>query len=252
MPNALIGFTGFIGQNLAKQLEFSYFYNSKNIHEIEGKEFDLIVSCGNSSTRWLVNQKPEADFLNILSFLEIIKTVKVKKFILISTIDVYETPVDVNENTVISTLNKNKYGENRYFLEKKIKHIFPSSLIIRLPIIYGFNFKKNFIFDALNNNETYKINENAIVQVYNVAYLGKDITYFDKNGYQLVNLATEPILIKEIYKDVFNINLNNNINTSSKYDMSTIHNGKLKYFYNKAEILADLKVFKTQYEAKRF
>lgn len=249
--NALIGYTGFIGQNLSRQMNFDYFYNSKNISKIQNKEFDLVVSCGNPSTRWLVNKDPLADLSNILSFIENIKTIKTKKFILISTIDVYETPYSVNEDTQIEDVNKNKYGENRYFLEKKIKDIFSSYLIVRLPIIYGPFFKKNIIFDALNQNELHKVNENAIIQIYNVKNLSSDLTRFSNNNWKLVNLATEPILTKELYKEVFKIELNNNINAFFKYDVQTKYNDSQNYFYNKKEILTDLKEFKVWYEANR-
>ena len=41
--NALIGYTGFVGMNILQQKPFMFLYNSKNIEEIKGKEFDLIV-----------------------------------------------------------------------------------------------------------------------------------------------------------------------------------------------------------------
>jgi hypothetical protein len=37
MATALIGYTGFIGSNLARQFDFDDFYNSKNIDDIAGK-----------------------------------------------------------------------------------------------------------------------------------------------------------------------------------------------------------------------
>lgn len=48
---ALVGYTGkfkfpyqgFVGQNLAQQYSFSHFYNSKNLEEIRGKSFDLVI-----------------------------------------------------------------------------------------------------------------------------------------------------------------------------------------------------------------
>lgn len=249
--NALIGYTGFIGQNLIKQINFNFLYNSKNILEIKNKEFDLVVSAGNSSTRWLVNKNPEKDFNNILSFIENIKTIKAKKFILLSTIDVYQKPYDVDEDTFVEDINNNHYGQNRFFLEKSIRNIFPSCLIVRLPIMYGHDLKKNIIFDALNNNEVHKVNGNAIVQIYNVKNLGADLLNFIDKEYKLVNLATEPLLIRDFYKDVFNINLDPN-NTFFKNDFhSKYAPNKQKYFYNKKQIIEDLKTFKKEYESKR-
>lgn len=44
--NALIGHTGFVGSNLREQHEFDVFFNSRNIEEIKGGEFDLLVCAG--------------------------------------------------------------------------------------------------------------------------------------------------------------------------------------------------------------
>lgn len=247
--NALIGHTGFIGQALYKQLKFTDFYNSKNIDNIKFKEFDLVVSCGNSSSRWLVNQDPEKDYANILLFIENIKTIKANMFVLISTIDVYQPPSNVNEDVPGSRDNANRYGRNRYLLEEQVKTLFPNYLIVRLPIMYGYGFKKNVIYDGLNKHELHKVNKTAKVQIYNVKRLGSDLNYFLKSNLRIVNLATEPLLVDDIYKDVFNITLNNNIKTNFEYDMQTKHLPGRKYFYTKEQILNDLKEFKHEYES---
>lgn len=46
MTSALIGYTGFVGGNLAKQMSFDRVYNSQNIADIEGKQFNLVVCAG--------------------------------------------------------------------------------------------------------------------------------------------------------------------------------------------------------------
>jgi len=237
--NALIGHTGFIGSNLKNDFLFDDFYNSKNIKDIEGKEYNLIVSCGNSSTRWKVNQNPKKDLENIKQFIESIKKVKVNKFVLISTID------------VLGDLEKNPYGQIRLYLENFIKSHFRDYLIVRLPIVYGHNFKKNIIYDALNNHELNKVNTEAKVQIYNVKNLMKDIQIALKNNLKVLNIATEPIVVKEIYKEVFNLNIDNSPRPKFEHNMKTDHAklfGKEKdYLYNKKEILNEFKLFKDGY-----
>ena len=253
MNNALIGYTGFIGQNLINQMKFESVYNSKNISDIKNKEFDLVVSCGNSSTRWLANKEPQKDYNNIFSFIENIKTIKTKKFVLISTIDVYQNPYDVDEDSPIEDTNKNQYGQNRYFLEKAIRSLFASVLIVRLPIIYGHGFKKNLIYDALNNNEVDKINGSAIVQIYDIKNFGKDLEKFIKTEYDLINLATEPVLTRDLFKEVFNIELKV-LNNFFKYDIRCKHRSLANergYLYSKEKVINDLKNFKKEYESKR-
>ena len=72
MNKALIGYSGFIGSALQNQMEFLSLYNSKTVGQMEHKEFDMIVSCGNSSLKWFANKNSESDFQNILSFINII------------------------------------------------------------------------------------------------------------------------------------------------------------------------------------
>ena len=63
--NALIGYTGFIGSNLKNQYDFKDLYNSKNIYDIEGKSYDLIVCSGAYSRKWYANKYSEEDLKQI-------------------------------------------------------------------------------------------------------------------------------------------------------------------------------------------
>lgn len=72
---ALIGYTGFVGGTIASQTQFDEQYNSKNIHEIAGKEFDLIVCAGEPGKKWMANQEPQQDLLSIRNLIEHLKTV---------------------------------------------------------------------------------------------------------------------------------------------------------------------------------
>ncbi|GIW64585.1 MAG: hypothetical protein KatS3mg092_0518 [Patescibacteria group bacterium] len=68
MKKALIGYTGFVGGNIYKKLKFDDLYNSKNIEQIEGKEYNLVISAGVSAVKWLANQNESEDWkkINIL------------------------------------------------------------------------------------------------------------------------------------------------------------------------------------------
>jgi len=253
--SALIGDTGFIGSNLKNDYLFSEFYNSKNIQHIENKEYDWVLSCANSSARWKVNLDPEEDLRNILEYIEHIKKARIKKFILISTIDVYENPIKVYEDSDTGIPEQNPYGKNRLILEKFVKDNFKNFLIVRLPIVYGPNFKKNIIYDALNNHELDKVNTEAQVQVYNVKNLMKDIQIAMNQNIKVINIATFPLKVKEIYKEAFNLDLDNPSCKEFKYDMKTrypqLFGKKIDYAYDKSEVLADLKNFKKEYESLR-
>ena len=146
---ALIGYTGFVGSNL---IEYSYneLFNSKNIAEIIGKEFDIIVCAGIRAEKYLANMYPEQDLNTIKSLIEILKQVSCKKFILISTIDIYINPINVNEKTSIVTDGLHPYGANRHYMEEFVRNHFKEYLIVRLPALFGKGLKKNFIYDLIH------------------------------------------------------------------------------------------------------
>jgi hypothetical protein len=55
--SALIGHTGFVGSNLADQCNYSDCFNSKNISEMRGRSFDLVVCAGIQAKKWRVGSE---------------------------------------------------------------------------------------------------------------------------------------------------------------------------------------------------
>lgn len=161
IKNALIGYTGFVGANLTEQYQFDKLYNSKNIAEIAGQEIELLICAGVSANKWLANQEPQTDIANIKKLKNHIQKAKIKRFILISTIDVYAIPVAVNEDTIIHPTQQEHYGKHRYQLEQWVASQRSHNCynIIRLPGLFGKHLKKNFIYDILNPLAT-SINKN--------------------------------------------------------------------------------------------
>lgn len=62
-----------------------------------------------------------------------------KKLVLISTIDLFKVPKNVDENSLIDTKDLPAYGYNRYQLELWVRENFPDALITRLPGLFGKN-----------------------------------------------------------------------------------------------------------------
>ena len=143
----LVGYTGFVGSNILKKTKFDMLFNSKNIEEAFGTNPDLLIYSGISAEKFLANKEPEKDYLNVLNAIENIKKINPKKLVLISTIDIYKKPINVDEETIIDTENLQPYGLNRYKLEQWVEENVKDYLIIRLPGLFGKNIKKNFIYD---------------------------------------------------------------------------------------------------------
>lgn len=147
---SLVGYTGFVGSNIYAAGKFNAVYNSKNIEEAYSTNPDLLIYAGLRAEKYLANNAPEKDMELIIQAEENITKIKPKKLVLISTIDVFKVPKDVDENSEIDTENLQAYGYNRYQLELWVREHFPDALIIRLPGLFGKNIKKNFIYDFIN------------------------------------------------------------------------------------------------------
>lgn len=150
MKTALVGYSGFVGSNLANSFKFDFLYNSKNIVSAYDKKPDLLVYAGVSAEKFLANSSPEKDKLSMDVAVENIERISPKKLVLISTIDVYGTSENVDELMAIDPLHLQPYGANRYYLEYCIRKQYQDALIVRLPALFGENIKKNFIYDYIH------------------------------------------------------------------------------------------------------
>lgn len=148
--NILVGYTGFVGSNLYAMGTFDRVFNSKNIQDSYGLEPDLLVYAGMRAEKYLANNAPDKDMELVVQAQENIRRIAPKKLVLISTIDVFKSPIGVDETTPIDTVNLHPYGYNRYQLELWVRENYPDALIIRLPGLFGINIKKNFIYDYIN------------------------------------------------------------------------------------------------------
>lgn len=149
---ALVGYTGFVGSNIyaSASHEIEAVYNSKNITSAYGTCPDLLIYSGLRAEKYLANNAPDRDMQLILQAEENIQKISPKKLVLISTIDVFKIPINVDEDSVVDINGLPAYGYNRYQLEVWVRRNYPDALIIRLPGLFGQNIKKNFIYDYIH------------------------------------------------------------------------------------------------------
>lgn len=146
---ALVGYTGFVGSNLERHGLFDALYNSKNIANAYDTKPDILYFSGIPAEKFLANTAPDKDRAVIENAMRTIERIRPKSVVLISTVDVYERPLGVDEDTKIETGALHPYGLNRYYLEEFVSSTFDDHLIARLPGLYGENLKKNFIYDMI-------------------------------------------------------------------------------------------------------
>lgn len=224
MDNALIGFSGFVGSTLLKQAHFSALYRSTNIHEIKNREFDVVVCSGAPAQKWIANRDPADDRKKIDALINNLRTIKCRKFILISTVDVFKEPIGVDESTQIDESGLHAYGLHRRLLEKFVERHFPSYLIVRLPGLVGPGLRKNVIFDFLNNNNLHAIESRGVFQFYPMTNLWYDIQIALKAGLSMVHLTAEPISVADVSLHGFGRPFTQELtNSPARYDMQTLH-----------------------------
>lgn len=198
MKTALIGYTGFVGSNLLLQGNFSETYNSSNISDICGKEFDTVWCAGIRAVKWWANQHPEEDWQSIEPLLAALRSVSCRKFILISTVDVFLDPSQKNENSPVVTDGLHPYGLHRLRVEEAIQSYFNNTTVVRLPGLFGSGLKKNIIYDFLHNNQTEKIHSDAQFQFYDLSTIYRDCCTAVNANLKLVHFAVAPVRVEEV------------------------------------------------------
>lgn len=224
MKHALIGFSGFVGSALLKQAPFQSLYRSTNISDIEGQSFDTVVCAGAPAQKWIANREPKADRQKIEGVIAHLKTIQCKTFILISTVDVFKSPIGVDENTFVDESGLHAYGLHRRLLEKFVESHFANHLIVRLPGLVGPGLRKNVIFDFLNDNNLHTVDSRGVFQFYPMVNLWYDIQTALNAGLNLVHLTAEPISVADVSKKGFGKSFDHALaNTPATYDMRTRH-----------------------------
>ena len=219
----LIGYTGLIGTTLVQQTEFSHLYSSENIDTMSATEFDIVVCAAPTGNRLWVAQNAESDLANIQSLISNIKNTKIKKFILISTVDTVAYP-------------DTAYSRNRQLLESFVSDNFDDYHIVRLCTLISKDIKKNILFDLRNKLFVDKIDPAAIAQWYPLRNLWADITSVILDNTKDINLVSSPIANSSIAAEFFS-----DVILTDKLD-SKIYNIK-PYRYSREQIYTAIREY---------
>lgn len=247
MANALIGATGFVGGNLPPS-EFEFKYNSANIEEIRGKSFDLVVCSGAPAAKWKANQEPAADLANLERLMAAIADVRATRFLLVSTVDVFHTPLAVDESSPVEPDRTQPYGRHRFLLERFVGERFPHACTVRLPGLFGRGLKKNIIFDLIHSNALHLTDAASVFQFYHLDRLWSDLQRALDAELKLVHFATEPVQVAELARRCFGVEFTNRTPAGPvRYDLRTAHaatfGGEGHYLYSADETFSRIRQF---------
>lgn len=244
---ALIGSTGFVGGNLARQRSFTDGFDSRTAPSIAGRHYDLVVFSAAKAEKWRINQDPEADLAHIAELEALLSSFTTDRLVLISTVDVYKDPRGVDELTPIDTDGLQPYGLHRYRLEQFAANQHPGALVVRLPGLFGPGLKKNVIFDLLNDNNVDRINPDGSFQYYNLNYIASDLESAITANLPLVNVATEPVVTRDLAETAFGVGLAPVSGPAGSYDMHTRHADRFgamgDYLYSRESVIDDVAAF---------
>jgi hypothetical protein len=248
MANALIGYSGFVGNTLLKQTSFDALYRSTNISDILGKEFETVICAGAPAQKWLANKDPASDRQKIENLIAHLETITCKTFVLISTVDVFKSPVGVNEHTPVDEAELHAYGLNRRLLEKFVEARFPQHLIVRLPGLVGPNLRKNIIYDFLNENNLHLIESRAVFQFYPMINLWYDISTALNEELRLVHLTAAPVSVSDVSLHGFGKPFDQHQpGEPARYDMRTCYaqlfGGEGNYQYSRRETIQAIRAY---------
>jgi nucleoside-diphosphate-sugar epimerase len=255
MKRALIGHSGFVGSTLLRQTSYDDLFRSTDIEAIAGRHYGFIVCAGAPAQKWLANKDPRSDAHSIDRLIGALARTTCDRFVLISTVDVFAQPVEVDEDNEPVNANLHAYGLNRRRLERFVKDRFANHLIVRLPALVGPGLRKNVIFDLHNDNNLGAADSRAVFQFYPMVNLSQDIEAAIANGLRLIHLTAEPVSVAEVASAGFGRELRNETAAPPvRYDFRTRHasmfNGHGFYQYTKRESLLAIRAY-AQSEPRR-
>jgi nucleoside-diphosphate-sugar epimerase len=245
MKTALIGYTGFVGATLNQALQPSHRYRSTDIDEIRGQEFDHVICAGVQAMKWWANLHPQEDMAGIQRLLDALAEVKAQRFTLISSIDVYPVPREVDEKTMIDKAGHHAYGLHRLLVEEWVRDHFLNVAVMRLPGLFGPGLKKNVIYDMMHDNGLEKVHPDGVFQYYDTRRLPGDIEKVWQADIALLNVSAEPIATSDIRDHFFPGKvLGGSGPAPAGYDMRSIHadtwEGQNGYLYSKSQVLGQM------------
>lgn len=246
--DALLGHSGFVGSLLKKQATFAAQFRSTDIADVHGREFGTVVCAAAPAKKWIANREPEADRAAIETLIAHIDNMQCRRFVLVSTVDVFAQADGVDEETPVKEAGLHAYGLHRRLLEKFVQARFDDHLVVRLPGLVGPGLRKNVIFDLHNSNNLAQVDSRGIFQFYPMVNLWPDIQTALGAGLRLLHLTAEPVSVADVAASGFGMPFSNELATApARYDFRSRHAGLFggsgHYQYSRRDSLLAIRAY---------
>lgn len=155
---AVLGGHGMLGADIVKFLAADYLVSPitrENYAAHTNKKFDVLINAnGNGKVFW-ANKNPFEDFMaSTASVYKSLFDFKFKKYIYISSANVYEypsSPAKTSEKRRINPTNLVPYGFHKYVSEVIVRRTAENYIILRCPMLLGSSMKRGIFYDILNS-----------------------------------------------------------------------------------------------------
>jgi len=180
----LQGGDGFLGSKIKKLLKKKKFKVKKvKKNKFNYKNCEIFINCSTNSKKYLSKTKNFYEFNNsIKNVKKTIVNFNFKKYILISTCEVYSDKNANSEKSNINFRNLSNYGFYKYLCELLIIKETQKWLILRCNGIIGENMKKGPVYDIIHNKKVWA-NPNSQYQLIHAEDVAKIIIKLIKKKY---------------------------------------------------------------------
>lgn len=233
------GLTGSAIVNYVKRNCLEYqIIRRENANDFIGRECEILIYANGNAFKYKAQEDPFFDFkasLESVSFY--VHKIKFKKFIHLSTVDVYSNLADMDfnkEDSVIDSSFLSIYGFHKILAENYVIKFASDYLIFRLSALVGDGLQKNPIFDFLHKNKKVLINENSELNVIHTNFIAEVIfNIIGKNiKNEIFNLcANDSIKIKDI-KNIVAFDSEYEINSHKYLQKYQINTEKIEKIVN--------------------
>jgi nucleoside-diphosphate-sugar epimerase len=202
---------------------FEHQVHRSDITSIAGLSTDLLVCAGLPAEKWRANQDPESDWANVSALAQVLASVQADRAVLVSTIDVYQPAVGVDETTPSQLDGAGAYGAHRAWFEAFFQSHFSNALVLRLPALYAPDVRKNLVHDLLHGkaDQWAAVNPFSTFQFFDATQIWTVIERAWGEGISLLNVTSGPVTAQAV-ADLFGVPLTAQT-APVHYEMRSIH-----------------------------
>lgn len=112
-------------------------------------------------------------------------------------------------------------------------------------------------FDRVGFSSLYFTDSRGLFQYYNLKYLWNHINIALQNNVKVLNIATEPFFVSELYEYLFNKKFNNEFSNNIPYynfktKYTSLFGGQNGYIFSKEQVMKDISQFIEDYKSIKF